>query len=124
MPGRNNKSNLARHILERASRGGFEVLRYPGGMSHMKAMTIDGELLVVGSSNFDFMSYHILEEHVVMTRDPDLVSAYVDRVWKPDTRRACVDPGHSTIGTRLGDLAVRFGAAVATLLARPQGGTA
>lgn len=124
MPGRNNKSNLARHILERASRGGFEVLRYPGGMSHMKAMTIDGELLVVGSSNFDFMSYHILEEHVVMTRDPGLVAEYVRRVWEPDTRRACVDPGHSSIGTRLGDMAVRMGAAVATLLARPRGDAA
>ena len=120
MPGRNNKPNLARHILERASRGGFQVLRYADGMSHMKAMTIDDELLVVGSSNFDFMSYHILEEHVVMTRHPGLVAAFVERVWEPDTRRACVDPGHSSIGTRLGDVAVRLGASLASLLARPR----
>lgn len=98
-------------------------MRYPGGMSHMKAMTIDGELLVVGSSNFDFMSYHILEEHVVMTRDPEIVSAYLDRVWRPDTERACMDPVRSSIGTKLGDLAVRLGATVATTLARPTGET-
>lgn len=121
MPGENNKSNLARHILERSARGGFEVLRYPGGMSHMKAMTIDGELLVMGSSNFDFMSYHILEEHVVMTRDPALVGAYLERVWKPDAASAHADPVRSSIGTRLGDLAVRIGAAVASRLALPQG---
>lgn len=121
MPGENNKANLARHILERASRSGFEVLRYPGGMSHMKAMTIDGEVLVMGSSNFDFMSYHILEEHVVMTRDPDVVASYLDRVWKPDLASAHVDPVGSSIGTRLGDLAVRAGAALASRLALPQG---
>lgn len=119
MPGRNNKSNLARHILERAHRGGFEVIRYPGGMSHMKAMTIDDELLVVGSSNFDFMSLHILEEHVVMTRDADLLEAYRERVWKPDTERACVDPVRSSIGTRLGDLTVRLCAGLAANLALP-----
>lgn len=121
MPDRNNKANLARHILERASRFGFEVLRYPGGMSHMKAMTIDDELLVMGSSNFDFMSYHILEEHVVMTRDPSVVSMYLERVWEPDAASAVVEPPRSSIGTRLGDLAVRIGAAVASTLARPQG---
>ena len=121
MPGENNKANLARHILERSARGGFEVLRYPGGMSHMKAMTIDGELLVMGSSNFDFMSYHVLEEHVVMTRDPALVGAYLERVWKPDAASAQADPVRSSIGTRLGDLAVRIGAAVAARLALPQG---
>ncbi|MBT8488985.1 MAG: phosphatidylserine/phosphatidylglycerophosphate/cardiolipin synthase family protein [Gemmatimonadetes bacterium] len=123
MPGENNKSNLARHILERAVRGGFEVLRYPGGMSHMKAMTVDGELLVMGSSNFDFMSYHILEEHVVMTRDRALVDAYMDRVWRPDAASAHVEPVRSSIGTRLGDLAVRIGAAVASSLALTQGET-
>lgn len=123
MPGRNNKSNLARHILERSFHGGFEVMRYPGGMSHMKAMTIDGELLVVGSSNFDFMSFHILEEHVVMTRDADLLDAFVERVWNPDTERACRDPVRSSIGTRLVDLAVRLGATLAANLALPRGGT-
>ena len=121
MPGENNKSNLARHILERAARGGFEVLRYPGGMSHMKAMTIDEEFLVMGSSNFDFMSYHILEEHVVMTRNRALVDAYLDRVWKPDLASAHADAVRSSIGTRLGDVAVRVGAAFASRLALPQG---
>lgn len=122
MPDRNNKSNLARHIVEQASREGFEVLRYPGGMSHMKAMTVDEELLVMGSSNFDFMSYHVLEEHVVMTREPSVVEAFLARVWEPDTAGACAAPPRSTIGTRLGDLAVRAGAFVAAGLALPREG--
>lgn len=123
MPDRNNKSNLARHIVEQGSREGFDVLRYPGGMSHMKAMAVDEELLVVGSSNFDFMSYHVLEEHVVMTREPSVVDAFYERVWDPDTAGAGVDPPRSTVGTRLGDLTVRCGAFLAALLELPGGGT-
>jgi cardiolipin synthase len=117
MPDRNNKSNLARHILERATQSGFEILRYHGGMSHLKAMLIDDDLLVAGSSNFDFMSYHILEEHVVMTRAPSLVDAYRSRVWDPDAAAAVVEPVRSSIGTRLGDAAVRLGASIAGTLA-------
>lgn len=121
MPERNNKSSLARHILERAFRGGFDVMRRPGGMSHMKAMTIDGELLVVGSSNFDFMSYHILEEHLVVTRDPEVVDAFIERVWDSDSRGARTELVRSSVGTRLGDAAVRIAAAVAAGLALPAG---
>lgn len=120
-PRRNNKANLARHVLERAARGGFEVLRYHGGMSHMKAMLVDDDLLVAGSTNFDFMSYNVLEEHIVMTRDSDLVRAFRSRVWNPDARRAEAMVPTSSLGTRLGDLAVRAGATVAARLALPQG---
>ncbi|MDH3270749.1 MAG: phosphatidylserine/phosphatidylglycerophosphate/cardiolipin synthase family protein [Gemmatimonadota bacterium] len=121
MPGANNKSNLARHMVERAARAGFELLRFPG-MSHMKAMMIDGEQLVFGSSNFDFMSYHVLEEHVVMTRDPDVIRSFVDRVWTPDTARSVASPVRSSLGTRLGDAAVRVGAGLAARLALPTEG--
>jgi hypothetical protein len=75
---------------------------------------------VAGSSNFDFMSYHILEEHVVMTRDPRLVGEYVSRVWNPDAAAAVIEPVQSSIGTRLGDAAVRLGAAIASTLALTQ----
>ncbi len=115
-PGRNNKSNLARHILEEAHRYGFEVHRYGGGMSHMKAMLIDGQVMVAGSSNFDFMSFNILEELVVMTRDRGMIEAFQDRVWKPDVLGSRVASVRSSIGTRLGHAAVRLGALVAGLL--------
>lgn len=120
-PGRNNKANLARHVLERAARGGFEVLRYHGGMSHMKAMLIDDDLLIAGSTNFDFMSYNVLEEHIIMTRDPGLLGAYRQRVWNPDARDAESVVPASSIGTKLGDLAIRVGAGIAARLALPQG---
>jgi cardiolipin synthase len=116
-PSRNNKSNLARHVIEAGYRGGFDVLCYQGGMSHMKAMVIDGDQLVAGSSNFDFLSYHILEESIVMTRDRHMIEAFTDRVWSPDLARALRQPARSTIGTRIGNAAVRLGAAAASRLA-------
>jgi cardiolipin synthase len=116
-PSRNNKPNLARHVIEAGHRGGFEVLRYHGGMSHMKAMLLDGELLVTGSSNFDFMSYHILEESIVLTRHRGMIEAFRERVWEPDVARAARTAARSTIGTRVGHAAVRLGATVACALA-------
>lgn len=117
-PSENNKPNLARHVSHAAIRHGLELLRYDGGMSHMKAMVIDGELLIAGSTNFDFMSYHILEEHVLMTRDPGLVTAFVREVWDPDSRAATLAAGRAGAGTLWGDRAVRLGAALARVLAR------
>jgi cardiolipin synthase len=114
-PGRNNKANLARHILEVAHRSRFEVYRH-AGMSHMKAMVIDDELLVVGSSNFDFMSYHMLEELVVMTRDRHMLGAFAERVWKPDLAASRPAALASSRGTKLGHAAVRLGAGLAGLL--------
>jgi len=116
-PSRNNKANLARHILETAHRSGFEIYRYPGGMSHMKAMLIDGEVLIAGSSNFDFMSYHILEELVVITRDPGMIGDFRRRVWLPDVAGVTPVAVRSCFGTRLGNVAVRAGAALAGSLA-------
>jgi cardiolipin synthase len=114
-PAHNNKGNLARHILECAHRSGFEVYRRPG-MSHLKAMVLDDELLIVGSSNFDFMSYNILEELVVMTRESTMLEAFRRRVWRPDLASAIRQPSRSSRGTRLGHAAVRVGAALAGAL--------
>ena len=114
-PAENNKPNLARHILEAAHRGGFEVFRC-AGMSHLKAMVIDDELLIVGSSNFDFMSYHILEELVVMTRESRMIAAFIERVWRPDLACAVRMRVRSSRGTRLGHAAVRVGACIAGTL--------
>lgn len=118
-PGQNNKPNFARHILQIAHRHGLDVFRY-GGMSHLKAMLIDGDLLIAGSSNFEFMSYHILEELVVMTRNRAMIDAFVAQVWAPDlrsSRRANIRP---SLGTRLGHAAIRAGAAAAGMFARPE----
>lgn len=118
-PSENNKSNLARHVLECAARHGFRVLRYHGGMNHMKAMLIDREVLIAGSSNFDFMSYHILEELLVLTRHRHAVDAYRSLVWDLDLATSRPVTPRRSLGTRLGHASIRLGAGVAALLAHP-----
>ena len=74
---------MVRHYLSDASRrAGFHVDLLPE-MTHLKAMLIDGRLLVLGSSNFDFPSYYSLEEYVAMIEDPELIAAFRAQVLKP-----------------------------------------
>lgn len=120
-PARNNKSNLARHVIQQGHRHGFEVFKYAGGMSHMKAMVVDDATLVAGSSNFDSMSYHILEELLFITRDSRFVEPFRRRVWEPDMASAHRVPPEKTVGTVLGDAAIRLGAAAAARLALQEG---
>lgn len=118
-PAMNNKPNLARFILEAAYRHRFSVLHYPDRMNHMKAMMIDEELLIAGSSNFDSMGYHILEELFLMTRDPGVVEAFRRRVWDPDTASSEAIAPSSTWLTRLGHRSIRAGSALAQVFALP-----
>jgi len=118
-PAENNKANLARHILHAAHRNDLEVFTLPGGMSHLKAMFIDGELLIGGSCNFDFLSYHILEELLFMSREPAMVEPFRDQVWAPGFARATRVSVSPDVRTRLGDSAVRAAAAVAAALSLP-----
>ena len=115
-PAENNKSNLARHVLHAAHRHGFEVA-LGAGMSHMKAMLIDNELLIAGSCNFDSMGYYILEDLILMTRAPVVVDRFRSSVWEADLERAVPIVPRASIGTRLGHAAVRVGAACAATLA-------
>ena len=118
-PRENNKPNLARHILHTAHLYGFEVFHSLHEMSHMKAMLIDDELLVVGSSNLDSMGYYILEDVIVMTRDRTMVDAFIERVWKPDLASAVPVQVRPSTSTFLGHAALRIGASIASALALP-----
>ena len=54
-PSANNKPIVRDALLSFAARRGLEVRLTPA-MSHYKGMLIDGEVLILGSSNFDFAS--------------------------------------------------------------------
>ena len=49
-------------------------------MSHLKAMLIDGETLIAGSSNFDYLSYRIHQELLAVITEPELVADFIRRV--------------------------------------------
>lgn len=86
-PEGNNRDFLKRYICWEAGRCGFDVRLVPG-MSHLKGMLIDGETLVMGSSNFDYLSYRAHHEVVALVRERELVEDFRIRVLEADLARS------------------------------------
>ena len=53
-------------------------------MSHMKAMLIDDDILITGSSNFDLLSYRILKELVIVIYDQTIINDFKNRILDLD----------------------------------------
>jgi cardiolipin synthase len=81
-PRAGNKPMVRHYLTSATARAGIDVVLLPE-MTHLKAMLIDGRLLVLGSSNFDFPSYYALEEYVAMIEDPELIAAFRAEVLEP-----------------------------------------
>ena len=77
----NNKSILKNLNLAEKDKGYFELKAYPG-MSHMKAVLIDGEELLFGSSNYDLISYYFEQEVVLCSKDSSIISQFQNLVLK------------------------------------------
>jgi len=89
-PKHNNKPKMTRYTEWAAARAGARVRLYDGRMSHIKAMLVDDEALVVGSSNFDYLSFHTHQEVLAIVRNPDTIAQYKRDVLEPDLAQ-CVD---------------------------------
>ena len=49
-------------------------------MSHMKAILVDDEKLIFGSSNYDLVSYYFEQEVVFMSEDKALIDEFRKKV--------------------------------------------
>jgi cardiolipin synthase A/B len=96
-PFANNKGIVRDYLLWAAQGFGFDVYLYDR-MSHMKAMLIDGEALVVGSSNFDFVSYHAQAEYVAVLTDRALIESFEREILDPTQTRAMSLPADPVRG--------------------------
>lgn len=86
-PSPHPQRSFGRYLEWECARGGFELRLVPG-MTHLKAMLIDGRTLVLGSSNFDYLSYRVLGEVLAIVEHPGVVQDFVRRVATPDLARA------------------------------------
>jgi cardiolipin synthase A/B len=111
----NNKPMVRDAMLAAAQRAGFEV-RLTLRMSHLKAMLIDDERLVVGSSNFDFVSLAAEEELMAVIARPSLIEDFRRRIVAPALESALPAGAHrvstlagwaSGVVLRLADRAAR-----------------
>jgi cardiolipin synthase len=83
----NNKPIVRDYLLRAAGTAGFDVRLTPE-MIHMKGMLLDGRTLVLGSSNFDFVSYHAEAEFLAILHDEALVRQFQREVIQPCLARA------------------------------------
>lgn len=81
-PRPNNKPIIRDYLLGAAAPAGVE-LRLTPMMTHAKAALIDGEALVLGSSNFDFVSHRANAEYVATVRDAALIAEFEARMLAP-----------------------------------------
>ncbi len=89
-PRANNKPIIRDYLLGVAGSSGLAIRLLPE-MTHVKAALIDGEVLVLGSSNFDFVSHRANAEYVATIRDPALIADFTARLLEP-LRAAAVCP--------------------------------
>jgi cardiolipin synthase len=115
-PRPNNKPVVRDYLLGFAPQAGIR-LNMIDAMTHVKAALIDGETLLMGSSNFDFVSYRLNSEYVAILRDTALIAEAVARLFAPareagspprDDELGGLAPPRARLALEAADRALRF----------------
>ncbi len=83
-PEQNNWRFFQNYARLESARSGIDLRLFRGRMSHLKAMLIDDEYLIAGSSNFDYLSYRVHQELIAVITMPEVIADFRDRVMIPD----------------------------------------
>lgn len=92
-PKHNNKPRMTTYHGWAAARAGVRLRLCGNRMSHIKAMLVDDEALVVGSSNFDYLSFHTQQEVLAIVRNRDVIAQYRREVLEPDLAHSVAPTG-------------------------------
>lgn len=87
-PESNNRTFLDKYTQWEAMRSDFDLRLYKGRMTHLKAMLIDDHSLIVGSSNFDYLSYRLHQEIMAIITSPEVISRFKEKVITKDLNNA------------------------------------
>lgn len=100
VPEANNWMLMSTYHQWEARRSDFDLRLYPDRLTHLKAMLIDDDVLIVGSINFDSLSYHSQEEIIARITDREVISQFKERVIQPDLKhsRRCAERIHDFSG--------------------------
>jgi len=83
-PELNNWRLMRGYMAAAVGRDDIELRLLQGRFTHLKALLVDGERLVLGSSNFDRFSYRLHQELLVIVADSMLIDEFRARVVAPD----------------------------------------
>ena len=95
-PGQNNWSYFSNYARRESARSQIDLRLYQRGMSHLKAMLIDDEVLIAGSSNFDYLSYRLYQEIIGVFTNQALISDFRQRVVLPDVANSIAVDCHAS----------------------------
>ncbi|MGB7060776.1 MAG: phospholipase D-like domain-containing protein, partial [Candidatus Zixiibacteriota bacterium] len=70
-----------------------------GRMTHLKLMLIDDSYLIIGSANFDYLSYRSQQEIIAVITDSEVISNVKDKVIKEDLQNSIRFEGEISIIT-------------------------
>ena len=100
-PEQNNWRFFRDYARLESARSGIDLRLFKGRMSHLKAMLIDNEYLIAGSSNFDYLSYRVHQELIAIITAPELIADFRERVMIPDLANAVsIECSASAFGQR------------------------
>lgn len=99
-PDNNNWRTMREYVIWESVRAGVDLQMYRGRMVHLKAMLIDDEYLVAGSSNFDFLSSELMQEVVAVITNKQAIAQFKKRVLDVDL--AQTEPNSETISSLRG----------------------
>jgi cardiolipin synthase len=92
LPARNDSMEVAaasRSYYADLLRAGVDIREYEGGLLHSKTVTLDGEIVLIGSANMDMRSFDLNFENNILMYDPALAQtvyarqrSYIDNAVK------------------------------------------
>ena len=95
-PEENNWRFFRNYARMESARSAIDLRLFNGGMSHLKAMLVDDEWLIAGSSNFDYLSYRIHQELLGLVTIPEVIADFRRRVMLPDLANAATVECHAS----------------------------
>jgi cardiolipin synthase A/B len=85
-PESNNRKILNGYNRWECQQHNIDLRLYQGRMTHLKSILIDDQYLLLGSANFDFVSYYFDAEIVAVFQDQDLIKEFKRRVVEVDLK--------------------------------------
>jgi cardiolipin synthase A/B len=106
VPAVNNKDLFRQYMRRKCSEGWFSLYEIPQQMSHLKAICMDDEQLLFGSSNFDFISYLFEDEISVISSETEVLEAFRSQIRDPflKTAQKVTHAVHNSISSHIPDL--------------------
>ena len=80
----NNRKILDGYNRWECQQHNIDLRLYRGRMTHLKSILIDDKYLLLGSANFDFVSYYFDAEIVAVIEDPTVIAEFQRRVVDVD----------------------------------------